>query len=127
MGDSRTYVYRRDGGLAQITRDHSLVARLVSVGAIAAEDVYTHPDRNKIYRGLGEKDSVQVDWFIEPVQAGDYLLLCSDGLWEMVRDHEIEKILKRCLPDVSQASDALIKAALHRGGSDNVSVIVAPV
>jgi len=127
VGDSRTYIYRRDGGLAQITRDHSLVARLVSVGAISAEDAYTHPDRNKIYRGLGEKDSVQVDWFIEPVQAGDYLLLCSDGLWEMVRDHEIEKILKRCLPDVSQASDALIKAALHRGGSDNVSVIVAPV
>jgi serine/threonine protein phosphatase PrpC len=127
VGDSRTYIYRQDGGLAQITRDHSLVARLVSAGAIAAEDVYTHPDRNKIYRGLGEKDNVQVDWFIEPVQAGDYVLLCSDGLWEMVRDHEIEQILKRCLPDVSQASEALIKAALHRGGSDNVSVIVAPV
>lgn len=127
VGDSRTYIYRQDGGLAQITRDHSLVARLVSAGAIAAEDVYTHPDRNKIYRGLGEKDSVQVDWFIEPVQTGDYVLLCSDGLWEMVRDHEIEKILKRCLPDVSQASDALVKAALHRGGSDNVSVIIAPV
>lgn len=127
VGDSRTYIYRRDGKLTQITRDHSLVARLVSVGAIAAEDVYTHPDRNKIYRGLGEKDNVQVDWFIEPAQPGDFLLLCSDGLWEMVRDHEIEKILKRCLPDVAQASDALIKAALHRGGSDNVSVIVAPV
>ncbi len=127
VGDSRTYIYHQDGGLAQITRDHSLVARLVSAGAIAAEDVYTHPDRNKIYRGLGEKDSVQVDWFIEPVRAGDYVLLCSDGLWEMVRDHEIEKILKRCLPDVSQTSDALVKAALHRGGSDNVSVIVAPV
>ena len=127
VGDSRTYIYRQDGGLKQITRDHSLVARLVSAGAIAAEDVYTHPDRNKIYRGLGEKDNVQVDWFIEPVQAGDYVLLCSDGLWEMVRDHEIEKILKRCLPDVSQTSEALIKAALHRGGSDNVSVIVAPV
>jgi serine/threonine protein phosphatase PrpC len=127
VGDSRTYIYRSNGKLAQITRDHSLVARLVSVGAISAEDVYTHPDRNKIYRGLGEKDSVQIDWFIEPMQGGDYLLLCSDGMWEMVRDHEIEKILKRCLPDVSQASDALIKAALHRGGSDNVSVIVAPV
>ncbi len=127
VGDSRTYIYRQDGGLKQITRDHSLVARLVSAGAIAAEDVYTHPDRNKIYRGMGEKDNVQVDWFVEPVQAGDYVLLCSDGLWEMVRDHEIEKILKRCLPDVSQASEALIKAALHRGGSDNVSVIVAAV
>jgi serine/threonine protein phosphatase PrpC len=127
VGDSRTYIYRPDDGLAQITRDHSLVARLVAAGAIAAEDVYTHPDRNKIYRGLGEKDNVQVDWFIEPLRPGDYVLLCSDGLWEMVRDHEIEKILKRCLPDVAQASEALVKAALHRGGSDNVSVIVAPV
>src|SRR5579859_124888 len=127
VGDSRTYIYRRDDGLRQITRDHSLVARLVAAGAIAAEDVYTHPDRNKIYRGLGEKDSVQVDWFIEPLRPGDYVLLCSDGLWEMVRDHEIEQILKRCLPDVAQASEALIKAALLRGGSDNVSVIVAPV
>ncbi len=127
VGDSRTYIYHQDGSLTQITRDHSLVARLVAAGAIAAEDVYTHPERNKIYRGLGEKDSVQVDWFIEPVRAGDYVLLCSDGLWEMVRDHEIEKILKRCLPDVAQTSEALIKAALHRGGSDNVSAIVAPV
>lgn len=127
VGDSRTYIYRQNDGLTQITRDHSLVARLVAAGAIAAEDVYTHPDRNKIYRGLGEKDSVQVDWFIEPVRPGDCVLLCSDGLWEMVRDHEIEQILKRCLPDVAQASEALIKAALHRGGSDNVSVIVAPV
>ena len=127
VGDSRTYIYRQDDGLVQITRDHSLVARLVAAGAIAAEDVYTHPDRNKIYRGLGEKDSVQVDWFIEPLHPGDYVLLCSDGLWEMVRDREIEQILKRCLPDVTQASEALIKAALHRGGSDNVSVIVAPV
>jgi len=127
VGDSRTYIYRQQKGLAQITRDHSLVARLVAAGAISAEDVYTHPDRNKIYRGLGEKDAVQVDWFIEPVNKGDFLLLCSDGLWEMVRDHEIEKILQRCLPDVSQASEALVKAALHRGGSDNISVIVAPV
>ena len=127
VGDSRTYIYRQNEGLVQITRDHSLVARLVAAGAIAAEDVYTHPDRNKIYRGLGEKDNVQVDWFIEPLRSGDCLLLCSDGLWEMVRDHEIEQILKRCLPDVNQTSEALIKAALHRGGSDNVSVIVAPV
>ena len=124
VGDSRTYLYRPGSGLLQVTRDHSLVARLVAVGAISAEEAYTHPDRNKVYRCLGEKDSIQVDWFTEPVQSGDCLLLCSDGLWEMVRDHEIEKILQRCLPDVSSASDALVKAALHRGGVDNISAIV---
>ncbi len=127
MGDSRTYLYRSGEGLRQITRDHSLVARLVATGIITAEEVYTHPDRNKVYRALGEKDEVQVDWFTEPVQPGDLLLLCSDGLWELVRDHEIEKILQRCLNDAPQAADALVKAALHRGGTDNVSVIVARI
>lgn len=127
VGDSRTYLYHKGEGLTQVTRDHSLVARLVAAGAIRPEDVYTHPDRNKVYRGLGEKDNVEVDWFVEPVQPGDFLLLCSDGLWEMVRDPEIEKILERCLPDANAASDALIKAALHRGGKDNVSAIVAKV
>ena len=127
VGDSRTYLYRAGEGLRQITRDHSLVARLVATGLITAEEVYTHPDRNKVYRALGEKDDVQVDWFSEPVQPGDLLLLCSDGLWELVRDHEIEKILQRCQNDAPQAADALVKAALHRGGTDNVSVLVARV
>lgn len=127
VGDSRTYLYRPGEGLRKITRDHSLVARLLDTGVISAEEVYTHPDRNKVYRALGEKDEVQVDWFTEPVQPGDALLLCSDGLWELVRDHEIEKILQRCLPDATQAADALIKAALHRGGTDNVSAIVASI
>lgn len=127
VGDSRTYLYRAGEGLVQVTRDHSLVARLVAVGAISAEEVYTHPDRNKVYRGLGEKDAVQVDWFVEPLGEGDYLLLCSDGLWEMVRDHEMEHILQRYLPDVTQASGALVKAALQHGGADNISAIVARV
>jgi serine/threonine protein phosphatase PrpC len=128
VGDSRTYVYRASKGrLSQVTRDHSLVARLVEVGAISREEVYTHPDRNKVYRGLGEKGEVKVDWFTLPVQEGDYLILCSDGLWEMVRDQEIEGIMKKCVGDPARASAALVESALRGGGADNISVIVARV
>jgi serine/threonine protein phosphatase PrpC len=128
VGDSRTYVYReREGRLSQVTRDHSLVARLVEVGAISRDEVYTHPDRNKVYRGLGDKDAVKVDWFTIPVHPGDCLLLCSDGLWEMVRDKGIERILQTCAGDPLQASADLVRAALEGGGADNICVIVARV
>lgn len=128
VGDSRTYVYHeREGQLVQVTRDHSLVARLVEAGAISRDEIYTHPDRNKVYRGLGDKDTVKVDWFTLSVHAGDYLLLCSDGLWEMVRDQEIERIMQKCAGDPPQASAALVKAALNGGGVDNISVIIARV
>ncbi len=128
VGDSRTYVYReREGQLLQVTRDHSLVARLVEAGAISRDEIYTHPDRNKVYRGLGDKGTVNVDWFTRPVHAGDSLLLCSDGLWEMVRDQEIERIMMKYAGDPSLASAALVKAALEGGGADNISVIVVRV
>jgi serine/threonine protein phosphatase PrpC len=127
VGDSRTYVYRPGAGLTQITRDHSLVARLVETGAIAPDDVYTHPDRNKVYRGLGDKTDVTVDWFVLPVQTGDVLMLCSDGLWEMVRDARIGEILQTYAGAPTLASHALLRAALQAGGSDNVSLLVARV
>jgi serine/threonine protein phosphatase PrpC len=128
VGDSRTYVYHeREGQLVQVTRDHSLVARLVEVGAISRDEVYTHPARNKVYRGIGDKGAVEVDWFTLPVSEGDYLLLCSDGLWEMVRDPEVKRIMQKCAGNPEQASAALIKAALRGGGVDNISVIVVRV
>jgi serine/threonine protein phosphatase PrpC len=128
VGDSRTYIYRAsDGKLSQVTRDHSLVARLVEAGAITRDEVYTHPDRNKVYRGLGEKGEVKVDWFSIPVQPGDHLVLCSDGLWEMVRDQEIERILKKHAANPPRASAALVEAALQGGGADNISVIVVRI
>jgi len=127
VGDSRFYLYREPTGLSQITQDHSLVAALAAAGVIRPEDIYTHPRRNLIYRCLGEKSAVEVDTCAVPLAADDTLLLCSDGLWEMVRDQQIAAILTSPLFDPAHTAHALIQAALAGGGEDNASVIVARV
>ena len=124
VGDSRTYLYREPDGLAKVTHDHSVVASLVEAGIIQPDDIYTHPKRNQIYRSLGEKAVVDVDSFIVPLKTGDKLLLCSDGLWDMVRDPEIQRLMSDPTPDPSKTGQKLIQAALDGGGEDNVSVIV---
>ncbi len=126
VGDSRTYLYRPSEGLSKITNDHSVVASLVTAGIINAEDVYTHPKRNQIYRSLGEKPDVEVDIFPVQLKPGDVLLLCCDGLWEMTRDRAIEEIL-RSSSDLAQAGDALIQAAISGGGDDNITVVLVKV
>src|SRR5215471_3403059 len=126
VGDSRTYLYRKDGGLRKVTKDHSLVAYLVEAGIIQPDDIYNHPQRNQIYRSLGAEQVIPVDSFREQLQPGDTLLLCSDGLWEMVRDPLIQQILRKGA-DPSETSKTLLHAALNGGGADNVSVIVIQV
>jgi serine/threonine protein phosphatase PrpC len=127
VGDSRLYLYHEPAGLIQITRDHSVVAMLVAEGTIAPDDIYTHPRRNQIYRSLGDVVRIEVDASVVPLTAGDTILLCSDGLWEMVRDQQIAAILTTSMSSPSQTARALIQAALIGGGVDNISAVVAQV
>ena len=127
VGDSRTYLYREPEGLRKITNDHSVVASLVDAGIIKPDDIYTHPKRNQIYRSLGEKPVVEVDSFVQLLQPNDKLLLCSDGLWDMVRDPDIQRVIDASQPNLAQLGKNLIQAALNGGGEDNVSVIVVSI
>jgi serine/threonine protein phosphatase PrpC len=127
VGDSRLYLYRAPTGLAQITRDHSAVAALVGAGIIEPDEIYTHPRRNQLYRSLGEKATVEVETATLPLAADDILLVCSDGLWEMVHDQQIAAILTTPMQTPRDTAHALIQAALAGGGADNASAIVAEV
>ncbi len=122
VGDSRTYLLR-SGALRQVTQDHSLVARLVDANVITPAEVRSHPQRNQIYRSLGHAEEVSVDTFTMPLQRGDRLILCSDGLWEMVEDADIRRVVEGARTP-QQACDSLIEAANLAGGDDNISVIV---
>ncbi len=126
IGDSRTYLYRQ-GILSQLTRDHSYVATLVASGTLAPEEVYLHPQRNLILRSLGDIN-LEADIFPEENHAlellpGDRLVLCSDGMWEMVRDTEMQNVLAQT-PDAQQACAALVNLANLAGGADNISIII---
>jgi protein phosphatase len=121
-GDSRSYLLR-DGQLKPITQDHSVVASLVKAGMIQPEDIYTHPQRNLIYRSLGDTPQAEVDVFRQELQPGDQMLICSDGLWEMVRDPQLTVIMAKA-PSPKAACQRLIDAANANGGEDNISAVV---
>jgi serine/threonine protein phosphatase PrpC len=126
VGDSRTYLLR--GNVLQpVTKDHSLVQKLVEANQIGPDDVYTHPQRNLIYRSLGAgHKNIEVDVFQETVQPGDTFLLCSDGLWEMVRHQELQKVLSE-QRSPQKICDMLIDMANNHGGEDNITAIVVHI
>ena len=125
VGDSRAYLYHRQT-LQQITQDHSLVARLVELGQATAEEAQVHPQRNVLYRAIGQTDSLEVETYLQPVPAEGFLLLCSDGLWGMVPDDEMTKILNSA-ESPQHAANALIDAANANGGDDNISVVIVGI
>ena len=122
VGDSRTY-HMRNGALRQVTQDHSLVYSLFKAGQITEEQIYTHPQKNEVYRSLGDREDVKIDTFGIEIQAGDRLLLCSDGLWEMVRNDQIAAILAGATTP-QMACDRLVAEAYDNGGEDNISSVV---
>jgi protein phosphatase len=123
VGDSRTYRLSQGGRFTQISVDHSEVRELVDAGQITAEEALTHPRRHVVTRALGTGEDAEADFWLLPVEDGDRLLVCSDGLTSELRDDEILSLLaSRAHPQ--DAVEALIDAAIHAGGRDNVTVIV---
>jgi protein phosphatase len=123
VGDSRVYLLHQDE-FKQVTEDHSYVARLIKEGQLEPEAIYTHPHRSVIIRALGHEPAVEVDSWTLELSIGDRLLLCSDGLWEMVRDDIIKARLSSS-PQPQSAAQALVAEANNAGGVDNISVVVA--
>jgi protein phosphatase len=123
VGDSRTYLYR-DNKLRRISQDHSLVMRLVELGQLSEDDIYTHPQRNAVLRSLGDQSEIEVDLFTEQLQPGDALLLCSDGQWEMTRDRQMEQIIAAG-DNAQHICQQLVAAANEAGGEDNITVVLA--
>jgi PPM family protein phosphatase len=122
VGDSRTYLLR-DNELQQITEDHSYVGQLVRNGQMAPDEIYDHPQRNVVTRALGNQAEVEVDLWSYQLHAGDRLLLCSDGLWEMVRDPAVIARLLAENADLETVAHNLIAAANAEGGIDNIAVV----
>jgi PPM family protein phosphatase len=126
VGDSRAYLLR-GGEMQPVTEDHSLVAELVRSGDLTRAQAAEHPQKNLITRALGADEEVEVDTVVLPVEEGDRLLLCSDGLTDMVPETRVAEILAESPDDPEKPARALVSAALDAGGSDNVTVVVVDV
>ncbi len=122
VGDSRAYLMR-GGGVIQITEDHSLVEQLVREGRLSPEEAAVHPQKAIITRALGIDPEVEVDLYPVDLRPGDRLLLCSDGLTNMVADTAISGVLRR-QTDPQKAAEQLVDMANEAGGDDNITVVV---
>jgi protein phosphatase len=124
IGDSRLYLFR-DGKLRLLSRDHSLVARLLETGVIRQEDAENHPQKHVLTAALGVADEIEPDLSPEPLtlQYADVLLICTDGLWGQVSDDELSRVLASEAP--RNACQTLVRMAKERGGPDNITLQVA--
>lgn len=121
VGDSRLYIINDE--IRQITRDHSLVEEMIRMGGLDREAARNHPDKNIITRAIGAKDTIEIDFFNEELKSGDIVLMCSDGLTNMLQDEEINAILKGT-GTLKERAEKLVEAANNNGGRDNIAVII---
>ncbi|MBI2382610.1 MAG: Stp1/IreP family PP2C-type Ser/Thr phosphatase [Gammaproteobacteria bacterium] len=126
VGDSRLYRLR-GGALEQVTRDHSLIEELVARGHYTREEAKKLVRKNIVTRALGVEKGVQVDVLEDPVEIGDIVLICSDGLSDMLDDEALRLTLSQNADNLPKAAQALVDAANERGGKDNISVVLARV
>lgn len=125
VGDTRVY-YLDDNGLRQITQDHSLVNRLVELGQISAQEAQQHPQRNSLYRALGQGPELEVDTYFQPLKQDSRLILCSDGLWNAVSEEEMVDVI-RSSSSPQEACNRLIDRANEHGGEDNITIVLARI
>lgn len=124
VGDSRLYIVNDE--IRQITRDHSLVEEMIRMGGIDRRVARNHPDKNIITRAVGAMDTVEIDFFHEELKSGDIVLICSDGLTNMLEDEEIGNILRERI-SIEEKAEKLVEAANNNGGKDNIAVILIDV
>ena len=122
VGDSRLYVIQ--DGIHQITRDHSLVQEMVRMGEIDAEQARKHPKKNIITRALGAEKTVDIDFFDLKLEPGDVVLMCSDGLSNMVEDSQLKEIISDTDTDLDEKGRILIREANRNGGKDNIAIVL---
>lgn len=123
VGDSRAYTVALDGGMNSLTRDHSLVMRMIELGQLTKEEAATHPQRNVLYRALGQAELFTVDIYNHSLPAAGFILICSDGLWGVVPEEEISRIITTT-PGIQQTCQALVNAANKAGGPDNITAVL---
>lgn len=121
VGDSRLYVV--NDSIRQVTVDHSLVEEMIRMGGIDRKNARNHPDKNIITRAIGARDAVEADFFDLELSAGDQILLCSDGLTNMIEDEDILSILNSG-KSIKERAEELVRTANDNGGKDNISVII---
>lgn len=123
IGDSRAYFIQPDGRIQKVTKDHSLVQRMVELGEITEKEAESHSQRNVLLKAIGQTESVYPDILTYPLPKNGYLLLCSDGLWGVLPQIEMMEQIKIGIDPVA-ICQSLIDAANARGGPDNISVIL---
>lgn len=126
VGDSRAYMIYPDGRVDLMTRDHSLVKRLEELGQLTSAEAAASPHRNVLIRALGQGDVIEPDIFTLPFPPGGMILLCSDGLWGIVPEADIQRVVMDA-PTLARACQNLVSAANSAGGPDNISVILAQI